>query len=99
MAGRKMSPALMKEESEWYAPISDERWFVHHHTRHHGEMTKRHALTVPAGVTAAKRKAEDSPDDETYAKRIKSSESPLPELATTKDAPRAVPFPEKVRIT
>jgi len=65
----------------------------------HQEMTRRYALIVPVGLTAAKRKAEESPDDETHAKRIKSSESPLPELATTKDAPRAVPFPEKVRIT
>lgn len=44
-----------------------------------------------------KRKAEDSPDDENETKRIKSSASPIADLAATKEAPRIVPFPEKVR--
>lgn len=47
-----------------------------------------------------KRKAEDDPESETESKRIKLSSSPGPNLEAP-EAPKAVPFPEKVcdRIT
>jgi len=43
-----------------------------------------------------KRKAEESPEEDIESKRIKASESPETDLAATKEAPRIVPFPEKV---